>query len=456
MKILLVEDDKTCRDQIKWFFINKYSILEAEDYSSCFKQLSSNKDIEIVILDLYLPPDTTSSSEGFKILYSLKENYPDISIIVITGSEDKKDAIKAINEEITDFFEKPLDLDILDVVIQRICYKRSLKKEKLETIEEKILPFKFCDIIYCSEKMKEIIERIKTIASTELPVLIEGESGTGKELIAKAIHYQSKRKDFSFVPINCSAIPTSLIESELFGHLKGSFTGAICDKIGKLEIADKGTLFLDEITEMEDIMQAKILRVLADGCITPVGSIKSKKVSFRLISATNKNIEKLISENKFREDLFYRINTVRIKVPPLRERKEEIPYLVDYFIRKYNEQNKGKIKGISKKALSKLLNLEFKGNIRELENIIYLCCAISKGNIIEDISEEVNSFNNINYPEKNITLKERIDLYTKEVLLDVLEKSNWIYFNAAKRLGLSKDQMHYLVKKYKLSKKGFN
>ena len=305
--------------------------------------------------------------------------------------------------------------------------------------------------------MKNVMETITQIIDTDLPVLVEGESGTGKELIAKAIHYNSKIKKNKFVALNCSAIPSNLLESELFGYVKGAFTGAVSARTGKIELADNGSLFLDEIGDMPLEMQAKILRALNDGEITPVGSNTPKKIKFRLITATNKKLDDMVKKELFREDLFYRINVIRIKLPPLKERKEDIPLLVYHFIGVYNKKNKKKIKGVSKNLMNLLTDYHFKGNVRELENLVNLGCTLCRKDIIKEedltLPDEPRDAVKDSFDIFGNNFKKIVENFEKRVLINTLNKNNWVYIKAGKNLGLDKYKMRYLVKKYGLKKK---
>lgn len=456
VNILLIDDDAEIRKQIKWVFKKRYKIIESEDEKSAKEILTKKGNINLIILDLFLPPDTTTPSIGFRLLNFIKKNYPEIPVIVITGGEEKDLAIKAVEKGASDFFQKPVNLEELEIVIKRTLYKTQLEQENIYLRQELLEQYNFSNIIYSSSKMKNVIEIVKQVIDADLPVLIEGESGTGKELIARAIHYNSKFRKNRFVAINCSAIPASLLESELFGYVKGAFTGATKNRIGKIEIANNGTLFLDEIGDMPLDMQAKILRVLTDGEVTPIGSNKSKRIKFRLITATNKNLEDMVKNNKFREDLFYRINVIRIKLPPLRERREDIPLLVYHFIKLYNQRNNTNIKGVSKEIMDKLVNYNYKGNVRELENLVYLGCTLCKKEIITEedliLPDTASLQMREDFIKKGGTLREIVDNFKKQILIDTLNEVGWVYIKAAKKLGLDKYKMRYLVKKYGINK----
>jgi transcriptional regulator with GAF, ATPase, and Fis domain len=318
--------------------------------------------------------------------------------------------------------------------------------------------FDFGNIIGRSRLIKEIFKMIKQIADSKSTALIMGESGTGKELISRAIHYNSNRKSFPFVTINCAAIPETLIESELFGHEKGAFTNAIEKKLGRFEVAHQGTLFLDEIGELSLATQAKILRFLEEREFNRVGGSKTIKVDVRLITATNKDLNQMIKKGSFREDLYYRINVVPITLPPLRERKDDIPLLIDHFIKKFNLENNKNVKGISKEALELMMQYEWPGNIRELENLIERVIALTSNEYIQ-LSELPLSFKNI--PKINglkesildgkVSFTEAEEEFEREVILDALRRSNYVQSHAAEILGISRR-----ILKYKMDKLGIN
>jgi len=357
-----------------------------------------------------------------------------------------------------DYITKPFDLDELRLIVSRSISTKALKEENKRLWEEIDKSYSFGNIIGKSKGMKEIYKMIRQIANSKSTVLIMGESGTGKELISRAIHYNSNRKNFPFITINCAAIPETLIESELFGHEKGAFTDAIRTKKGLFEEADGGTLFLDEIGELSLTTQAKILRFLEEKEFNRVGGSKMIKVDVRLITATNKDLIQLIKKGGFREDLYYRINVVPIILPPLRERKEDIPLLVDHFIKKFNEENHKNVKGVQPEALELMINYEWPGNVRELENLMERVIALTPN---EYIQPKELPFSLVNVSKSN-GLKESIlsgqipflkaeEEFEKEVILDALKRSNNVQSHAAAILGISRR-----ILKYKMDKLGIS
>lgn len=333
--------------------------------------------VGLVLTDLKLP-----KGDGLAVLSAVKEDDPLIPVIIMTAYGTIDVAVKAIKEGAYDFITKPFDTDHLLHLIKRALHNQRLIAENKLLKEELSSQRGMPTIIGKSEKILEVARNVQKVAQTKTTVLLLGESGTGKELFARAIHYLSHRREFPFVPINCAAIPKELLESELFGYEKGAFTGAETRKLGRIELADKGTIFLDEIGEMDMGLQSKIMRVLQEGEIERIGGIKTIKVDVRIIAATNKDLERAVSEGRFREDLYYRLNVFPITIPPLRERIEDIPLLVDYFIRKYSAELKIPGKRISQEAMDLLLRYKWKGNVRELENTIERAMILCDGNII--------------------------------------------------------------------------
>jgi DNA-binding NtrC family response regulator len=375
--ILIVEDKESMAQMLKETMeAAGYHIYIAKDGLEGIKQIRE-ENIDLVLTDLKLP-----KKNGMDVLMAAKEEDPTLPVILMTAYGSVDLAVKAIKEGAFDFITKPFDTDHLLHLI-----KKALENQRLLT-ENMLLKEEFSSVIGMpviagkSGQIAEVAKKIRKVAPAKTTVLLLGESGTGKELFARAIHCLSPRKDYPFVTINCAAIPKELLESELFGHEKGSFTGADTKKPGKFETADKGTIFLDEIGEMDISLQAKIMRVIQEGEIERVGGLKPVKVDVRIIAATNKNLENAVAERAFREDLYYRLNVFPVRIPPLRERTEDIPLLVEFFINKYCSEIKCRTKGISKDALDALMNYPWKGNVRELENTIERAVILCDGNTI--------------------------------------------------------------------------
>jgi DNA-binding NtrC family response regulator len=363
--ILIVEDKDSMAKMLQETMETVgYHPLIARDGAEGIRKIRENK-IDLVLTDLKLP-----KKDGMDVLRAAKEENPMLPVIMMTAFGTVDIAVKAIKEGAFDYITKPFDTDHLLHLIRKAMETQRLETENILLRDEVSSMRGMPTIIGKSEKILEVAKNIQRVASAKTTVLLLGESGTGKELFARAIHSLSPRKDFPFVPINCAAIPKELLESELFGHEKGAFTGAEAKKLGKFELADKGTIFLDEIGEMALPLQSKIMRIIQEGEIEHVGGVKTIPVDVRVIAATNKDIERAVSEGTFREDLYYRLNVFPIRVPPLRERTEDIPLLVDFFVKKYCAEMKTGTKEVSEEVVSLLMDSPWKGNVRELENSI--------------------------------------------------------------------------------------
>ncbi len=375
--ILIVEDKESMAQMLKETMETEgYRPIIAKDGLEGIKKIKEHK-IDVVLTDLKLP-----RRDGMEVLRVAKEDNPLMPVIVMTAYGSVDTAVKAIKEGAFDFITKPFDTDHLLHLIRRAVENQRLMAENILLKEEFSSMIGMPTIIGRSEGIQEVARKIQKVAPARTTVLLLGESGTGKELFARAIHCLSPRKDYPFVPINCAAIPKELLESELFGHEKGAFTGAEARKPGKFDLADKGTIFLDEIGEMDLSLQAKIMRVIQEGEIERVGGLKTIPVDVRVIAATNKDIEKAVSDGTFREDLYYRLSVFPIMIPSLRERVEDIPLLVDFFVRKYCSEMKTGVKEVSKEVLDMLIGHPWKGNVRELENTIERAIILCDGSTI--------------------------------------------------------------------------
>ncbi|NLL61890.1 MAG: sigma-54-dependent Fis family transcriptional regulator [Candidatus Atribacteria bacterium] len=364
-RIMIVDDEKSIRVMLKRVLSDKqFEIDEAADGREALEKIKQGK-YSAILLDLRMP-----EVNGIEVIEKLKEQDIDTPIVMMSAYGTVPEAVEAMKLGALDYLVKPFDLDELKLILERIIRQNEIQKENIYFREEEDKKFNFKEIVGESSAMKRVLEMVKKVAHLPTTVLITGESGTGKELIARAIYKNSPRQEKPFVVANCVAFSSNLLESELFGHEKGAFTGANSTRIGRFEIAHNGTLFLDEIGEITLSTQAKLLRVIQEKEFERVGSSTSIKVDTRIVAATNKDLLKEIKENRFREDLFYRINVFTIDIPPLRARIEDIPLLVQHFIRKYNQILNKRITGISQEAISLLMDYTFPGNIRELENII--------------------------------------------------------------------------------------
>ncbi len=448
-KILIVEDEKSMREVLK-------ILLEGEDYdvmtaSDGLEGLSSlDKDIfDLVITDMKMP-----RADGFQILKKVKEISPDTIVIMITAFGTTETAIEAMKLGAYDYINKPFNIDEIRIIIKKAFEKKRLSEE-ISLLRQKVeTTYTLGNIIGRSPKMQELFKVIPKIAQSNSHVLITGESGSGKELVAIALHNLSHRKGKNYVTINCAAFPEGLLESELFGHMKGSFTGAIYNKQGLFEIADSGSVLLDEIAEMPTSLQAKLLRVLENGIFRRIGGTTDIKVDVRVISATNKDLKEEITAGRFREDLYYRLNVVPINIPPLRERKEDIPLLIDHFLKKPSDHPKR----ITSEAMRLLMDYPWKGNVRELENIIERVALLTdKEEImpadlpaeIKDYLGEIKSVPELT--DQGIDIDEIIGDIEKEYLLKALEKAGGVKTEAAKLLNLSFRSFRHRLQKYGIS-----
>ncbi len=380
-KIIVIDDDIAMREMVEDFLQSKkYNCQSFSLASEAFKSLQEDnlEDVQAIVTDQNMP-----EMDGVEFVQRMQKLAPDIPVIIMTAYASIDSAIEATRLGAFAYLSKPFKLTEFEVSLQKAIHLRELKKENDSLKQSVKSGWKFGSIIGKSRLMTEVFATIERVAPAQSTVLITGDSGTGKELVARAIHDRSRRSDKPFIAINCTAIPENLLESELFGHMKGSFTGAIADTKGLFEEADGGTLFLDEIGDLDMALQAKLLRVLQEKMIKPVGANREKKVDVRVITATHKNLQKAIEDDLFREDLYYRLSVLPIQLPPLRQRKEDIPLLANFFLEKYSRLNNATAKAFSPQAMQELINHQWNGNVRELENIVERLCVMSGDEIIE-------------------------------------------------------------------------
>ena len=377
-RVLVVDDDKDVgeflRDALsRWNYDVSLAVHGREAV-----RLISHQIFDAALVDIWMP-----EMDGLQVLDEIKRHDPALEVVMMTGNPMVETAVQALKSGAYDYLIKPLNLDELQHLMQQVLEKRFLSRE-VHSLRSRLADhLAVKDLVGGSPGMTRVKEVIATVADSDSPVLIEGESGTGKELVAVAIHRQSGRAKGPFVPVNCSAIPADLMESEFFGHVRGAFSGAVADTLGLFRSAHGGTLFLDEVAELSPALQGKLLRVIQEKEIRPVGSTKTHAVSVRMIAATNKNLEVVVQNGSFRQDLFYRLNVVRIVVPPLRERKGDIPALITYFLRRFNERFRRDVKGIAPDAITALTAYDFPGNVRELENLLERAYALGARDEIE-------------------------------------------------------------------------
>jgi two-component system NtrC family response regulator len=446
--LLVVDDDENIRKQMKWALAKEYEVFLAENRQQamdiCQEQLPG-----IMTLDLGLPPDPHGSSEGFRTLEEMLRINPQIKIIVITGNQEKANALKAIESGAYDFQNKPVDIEELKIVLSRAHNLYTLEEALKELRLQKEKNHAFEGIIGESTYMKNIFTIIEKVAATDTSVLITGESGVGKELIAKAIHERSLRTDKPFIPINCAAIPETLLESELFGYERGAFTGAHNRKIGKFELAHGGTLFLDEMGDLSQPLQAKLLRFLQDQIIERVGGKTPIQLDVRVLAATNRDLEEDIRREQFREDLFFRLNEIHITVPPLRARENEALLLANLFLHRFAGENNRPIKGFTHRAQKLILDYPWPGNVRELRSRIKRAVVMADDMLIKPEDLDLKGIT------RTVSLKEARDQLEYKLICETLERNRGNITQTSKDLGVSRPTLHDLMRKHSISKQIF-
>lgn len=449
-KILVVDDDQGMREFLEIMLTREsYRVTCAANVEKALGRCRKEQ-FDLVITDLKMP-----GASGIEFIKKLKDLSPETMVILITAYASGETAVTAMKEGAYDYIEKDFDVEELKVTIRNALAKRGVKKDDALFIKEVQDALCFGNIIGNSKEILKVYGIIKKVADTTANVLILGESGTGKELVAKAIHDNSPRKNMPFVVINCGGIPENLLESELFGYMKGSFTGAYLDKPGLFEIARGGTIFLDEISELPPALQVKLLRVVQEKTFRRIGGAENMKVDVRIISATHQSLEKRVKEGAFREDLFYRLNVIPIHIPPLRKRKEDIPLLTKYFIEKYSSEFGKEIKTMSAYALELLMDYQFPGNIRELENIIERSIVMEQSNIIlpenlvlaGNMPSQGYIHEDADIPPEGIDLNEEVAKLERMLIEKALEKAKGSKTKAAELLRVSPDSLRYRIEK---------
>ena len=444
-KILIAEDDSAFAGQLAEALKGQgYEIVLAKDGSEAIQALKKSF-FDLCFIDLAMP-----GVDGMAVIEESLRIAPDLPFVMVTGYATIDKAVKAIKLGAYDFVEKPVSLERLLITAKNAIEKRRLK-QKTQLLSAEIL--NRYKMIGSSAPMRKIYDLIKKISQTNSTVLITGETGTGKELAAVALHWQSNRASGPFVKVNCAAIPETLIESELFGHKKGAFTNAVSDKIGKFELADKGTIFLDEIGDMSLNVQAKVLRVLQEFEFEPVGDNKIRKVDVRVIAATNKPLYRLIEEGKFREDLFYRLKVIEIDMPPLRIRKDDIPELIEFFLRQFSDSYNRCFKILSKRALDILCEYDWPGNVRELKGVAEKLVVLTEGDTIreQDVSEILFKKNEIEHIKQGKFKDVMIDV-ERDFIKKTLNENNWNVTRSADVLGLNRTSLYKKMKNLGISR----
>ena len=446
-KLLIVEDDPGLQKQLKWAY-DDFDVIVAGDRESAIEMLRSEEP-DVVTLDLGLPPDPDGTTEGFATMDAILSLKPDTKVIVASGHGEKASALRAISVGAWDFYQKPVDIDELGLIVRRAFHVHRLEQENASLAargngEGYILG----RIITGAPEMLKIARMIERVANTNASVMLLGASGTGKELLAKGLHESSDRRDKAFVAINCAAIPENLLESELFGHEKGAFTGAIKTAEGKIEQADGGTLFLDEVGDIPLPLQVKLLRFLQERVIERIGGRKAIAVDTRIVCATHQNLEKMIKENSFREDLYYRFAEIVIKIPPLSGRSGDASLLARHFQKKFAAEINPAVKGLAPDALAALEAWHWPGNVRELENRIKRAVIMADGKMIgaKDLDLEVDE----NATTDMLNLKAAREAADRSAILRAISQTSGNISNAAKLLGISRPTLYDLLKQYKL------
>jgi two-component system response regulator AtoC len=446
--ILVVDDDKSMRDYLAAFLGNcGYPVECVGSGDQVLERLSNGYTPSVILLDILLP-----GMDGLELMKTLKAAHPCIPpVIVLSGVGQIKTVVEAMKMGASDYLPKPFEEEALQLAIENVLEKQKLKQE-LKTLKQQLAYVEQGSIMTASPQVLRIIDVARHVASTDVPILILGESGVGKEVLASFIHEQSNRSDGPFVKVNCAALPHELLESELFGYERGAFTGAVRDKIGKFEQADKGTLLLDEIGEMSPHLQAKLLHVLQDSEFSRLGGKKAVKVNVRIIAATNKKLKEAVLKGEFRNDLYFRLNVIRIEVPPLRERREDIPLLCNHFLEKYRERYQSSVQQLPKELLEAFTQYDWPGNVRQLENVVKRYLILPDADILAELrgatAEPPPPINPL------VSLKDvashAAETAEKEVVLRMLEETGWNRKEAARRLHISYKALRNKLKKWQL------
>ena len=443
-KLLIVEDDEAIRAQLKYAFRDQYALSFADTRAKALALVSEIQP-DVVSLDLGLPPHADTAEEGLQALEQILRMAPTTKVVVVTGNGDRANARRAVELGAADYLCKPIDLDEYETVLRRNVFMQTLETENAQQVADAEAAVRFEEIIGSTPRMREIFGMISVVAKTDVTVLVHGESGTGKELVAQAVHQKSRRKNGPFIPINCGAIPETLLESELFGHEKGAYTGAHVQRKGKLEQAETGTVFLDEIGEMSLALQVKLLRFLQEREIERLGGRQRIAVDTRVIAATNKDLKAEIAAGRFREDLFFRLSVVTITLPPLRERAEDIAMLANAFLRRNCQQYRRRLQ-FSADALVAIAQYGWPGNIRELENAVQRAAILARGRFIEPgdlgIAPAATT--------EKLSLREARNRVERQYVVDALMRTRGNISRAALELGISRPALHDLLEKHQI------
>lgn len=440
-KILVVDDEEGIRTQLKWALDKDYMTLLAEDADTALS-IVEREEPNVVLLDIALSPYQENGNEGMTLLRKFLQHDSLIKVIMVTGNDSRENALKAIDIGAYDFYSKPIKLNEIKSVIKRALHIQNLERENKALQERLAKEQQFEKIVSACEQMEQVFDTIRKVAPTNATVLIQGETGTGKELVAKAIHRNSSRQDKSHVTVNCATIPSELLESELFGHEKGAFTGAYEMRKGKFEMADGGTLFLDEIAELSPELQTKLLRFLQERYLERVGGREPIYLDVRIISATSRDIGAELDKTTFREDLYYRLSVVSIRLPPLRERDDDWEILVNYFLNRFSVEENKNLRGFSDDALKVMKNYNWPGNVRELENMVKRAVIMAQEQFITLADLGLQNIN------ANLNLEEARNKLEQEYIIEALKLSNGNITRAAAEIDISRQTFYDLLKKH--------
>ncbi|MGH9775267.1 MAG: sigma 54-interacting transcriptional regulator [Candidatus Acidiferrales bacterium] len=454
-KVGIVEYEEGDRVRIATALRSSFEVLEGKDYPDAYKLLQES-ELDVLLLSLRLP--SGGVKECAELLKRLDGSEIDTLVIVLSDDNKKATALRVIDAGTYDYFIKPIDTDVLRALLERAVEKLHLQRENRLLRDEIRRKNAMGNLLGTTEAMQHVFESIRRVAKSSTTVVIRGESGTGKELVARAIHENSPRRNRAFVSVNCAALPESLMESELFGYEKGAFTGAVAAKEGRIEVAHHGTLFLDEIATLTPALQGKLLRVLEDRALTRLGGKKPTRVDFRLVTATNEDLEELVRQGRFREDLYYRIHVVPIFLPPLRERAEDVPILADYFVKVYCAANQIPQKKVEAETMAAFKKYPWPGNVRELENVIQRLVLMTDGAAmgLKDLPSEIasagggNSRRAFKLPESGFRLDKEMEAVERKWVEAALAQANRVKAEAARLLGIDKNRMNYLFRKFNL------
>jgi DNA-binding NtrC family response regulator len=459
--ILVVDDESAIRTALKKFLKDQnFDVSLASNGEEALKVLETGL-VDVALVDLVMP-----KMDGIELIQKMKRVQPQIAPIVITGFGTITSAVQAMKAGAFHYITKPFELDDVISIITAALESSRLRRENIALRSQLSQDYKFQNIIGKSDEMQAVFDLVEKVAETDSTVLLLGESGTGKELVARAIHFNSRRKDNPLVTVNCAAIPEELLESELFGHVKGAYTGAVSTMPGRFNAADHGTIFLDEIGDMSFKLQVKVLRVLQEQSFEPVGSTKTNYVDVRIIAATNQDLERAVKERRFREDLFYRLNVIPIRIPPLRERTSDIPLLTRYFIEKYNKANGCNITGVDSSCMKIMMNYLWPGNVRELENMVERVVVLKRQGVVsvsdlpekflglKETAEAPDKLLRKDTLESTISLRKAVTEYERNLIKEALEKTGGNKNKAAHLLKLNRTTLVEKIKKLNLEKAG--